>query len=266
MNVLIVDDESLARERLRALVEEFSAAETSPGYCVVGEAANGKEALRVAGETAPDVVLMDIRMPGMDGLEAAQHLNTLGHPPAVIFTTAYDDHALAAFEAHAVDYLVKPIRKQRLYEALQRARVLTRAQIAALDEQALKRRELTGGDGDARQARARTHLSALRHGRIELVPVAEIFYFHADHKYVTVKHADGEVLIEDSLISLEEEFKHLFTRVHRNALVANACLIGMEKTADGHFQVLMRGCADQLPISRAHVAEVRRKMKERTRE
>jgi two-component system response regulator AlgR len=239
--VLVADDEALARERLRRLLLELPETE------VVGEAANGREVLERCRELDPDVVLLDIRMPGTDGLEAARHLAEFDRPPAVIFTTAFGEHALEAFDAQAVDYLVKPVRRHRLEQALARAARLTRAQLAALDE--------------AREGR-RTHLSARRQGEIELIPVEEVLYLQADQKYVTVRHGNGEALIEDSLKALEEEFDDRFIRVHRAALVARTALAGLERTDDGGHRVRLRGCDEHLEVSRRHLAELKRLLRE----
>lgn len=238
MKVLIVDDEQPARERLAGMLAEL------PGYEVCGQARNGVEALRLTDSLSPDVVLMDVRMPGMDGIEAARHLASLEQPPAVIFTTAYGEHALEAFETQAAGYLLKPIRGERLVTALKNARTLNRAQLAGLSEQA--------------EQRARTHICARLRGRLELVPIEEVVYFQADHKYVTVRHLNGEVIVEDSLKALAEEFGERFLRIHRNALVAVDYVAGMEKTAQGRFRVVLKGVDDGLEISRRHVAQVRR--------
>ncbi len=242
MKVLIADDEALARARLHELVNEIG------GHTIVGEAVNGKEALLMSGALQADIILMDIRMPLMDGLEAAQHLARLQDPPAVIFTTAYGDYALAAFEAHAVDYLLKPIRKERLQSALGRALRLTVAQLSGLQT----------SDG----ARARTHISALLHGNIQLVPVTDILYFKADQKYVTARFQTGQVLIEDSLMALEQEFGAHFLRIHRNALVAHTGIVGLGKNADGALMIKLRGIDEQLEVSRRHMAAVRLRLKD----
>ncbi|MEO5702413.1 MAG: LytTR family DNA-binding domain-containing protein [Gammaproteobacteria bacterium] len=242
MKVLIADDEALARGRLRELVAEIG------DYTIVGEAANGKEAVLMGTELRADIILMDIRMPGMDGLEAALHFCTTQNPPAVIFTTAFGDYALAAFEAHAVDYLLKPIRKERLQSALGRARQLTHKQLSALHT------------GD--KTRARTHISALLHGNIQLVPVTDILYFKADQKYVTARFQTGQVLIEDSLMALEQEFGAHFLRIHRNALVAHAGIAGLGKNADGALMIKLRGIDEQLEVSRRHMAAVRLRLKD----
>lgn len=241
MKVLITDDEAPARMRLRSMVESLD------GYQVAGEAGDGSETLRLASECQPDVVLLDIRMPGMDGLEAARHLNELDHPPAVIFTTAYDQHALEAFEASAVDYLLKPIRQARLEQSLAKARRLTRAQLGTLSV--------------PETSRARTHLCVRVRGNLQLVPIDQVYYFMADQKYVSVRYQGGELLIEDSLRALEEEFGERFVRIHRNALVAVAYLEGLEKTETGGQVVRLRGLDERLDVSRRHAPSVRRLIK-----
>jgi len=240
MRVLIVDDEKLARDRLRELLLEIG------DHTVVGEGMNGNEAVEKAAEYNPDVVLMDIRMPGMDGLEAAMHLMGMENPPMVIFTTAYDQHALHAFEVNAVDYLLKPIRKDRLAAALDKAKKLTLQQLKEINEA----QEIP---------QARTHISVHLRGNIRLVPVNDILYFMADSKYVTVRTAGEEHLIEDSLVNLEKEFgDQMFLRIHRNALVATDYIKGIEKSTVGGWQVALKGLDKKLDVSRRHAAAVRR--------
>ena len=243
MKVLIVDDEAPARDRLIHMVSSIDSMETS------GEASNGLEAVRMVQDSHPDVVLMDIRMPGMDGLEAARHLSEMDEPPAIIFTTAYSEHALEAYDANAVDYLVKPIRQEKLEKSLAKARKLTKAQIAALNMET----NTTG----------RSHICARIRGNLELIPVDEIVYFQADQKYITVRHVGGEVLIEDALKNLEVEFEDRLIRIHRNALVSTNYITGMEKNIDGRFVVTFKDVEDKLEISRRHVAEVRKFLKTR---
>jgi two-component system response regulator AlgR len=239
--LLVVDDEPLARERLRQLLAE-------PGNDdVIGEAASGLEALTACATLQPDIVLLDIRMPDMDGLEAARHLAQLPRPPAVIFTTAYDEHALAAFETHAVDYLLKPVRRERLQTALRRARLLTAPGLASLAQ--------------VRGNAPRTHFSACSKGSLRLVPLSDVLYLQADQGYVTVRHRQGELLIEDSLRALENEFGADFLRVHRNTLVAVAQVAGLERDADGNFSILLRDRPELLPVSRRLVSDVRRALR-----
>ena len=209
MNVLIVDDEQLARQRLRKLL-------TGATDCqIIGEAQTGEDALRKTQATHPDVVLMDIRMPGMDGIEAASYINRMDKPPAIIFTTAYSEHALKAFETHAIDYLLKPIKQSRLEAALDAAKRMNKAQLSKLRE------DETGG--------AREKICVKNRGQLELIPIKDIIYFKADQKYVTLRTAEQEHLIEESLKTLEQEFSQQFIRIHRNALVAHKMLHGLTK-------------------------------------
>jgi two-component system response regulator AlgR len=239
MRVLIVDDEKLARDRLRELLIDIG------GHTVVGEAMNGAEAVEKSAELNPDVLLMDIRMPGMDGLEAAMHLMGMEQPPSVIFTTAYDQHALDAFEVNAVDYLLKPIRKDRLANALTKAHKLTAKQIQEINQA-------------RKESPARTHISVHLRGNIRLVPVPDIVFFLADSKYVVVRTAVEEHLIEDSLVNLETEFAERFLRIHRNALVATQFIKGIEKSPSGSWQVTLKNLDKKLDVSRRHTASVRR--------
>lgn len=242
MKILIVDDEPLARQRLSGLIQNLD------GYTICAEASNGREALQQAQTHKPDIILLDIRMPGIDGLETAHHLNQLSRPPAVIFTTAFSDHALQAFETHAVDYLLKPVKQERLNDALQSATRLTRPQLKELNAK-------------PEESSIRSHICVKVRGALELIPLNEVRYFMADHKYVTLRTLDHEYLIEEPLKSLEEEFGHLFTRVHRNALVADQYILGLEKNADGHCVVNIQDLEDQLEISRRHLPQVRKKIK-----
>jgi two-component system response regulator AlgR len=234
LRVLVVDDEPLARERLSHLVEELPAVE------LAGVAASGEEALLLAGRLRPEVVLLDIRMPGMDGLEAARHLARMPEPPAVIFTTAYDQHALAAFDAQAAGYLLKPVRQEKLAEALERARRPTRAQLARIAEG-------TGGP--------RTRIAVRARDELRLIPVEDIRCFIAEQKYTTLRHRGGDELIEEPLKALEEEFAGRFVRIHRNALVAIAHVEGLERDAEGHHQVRLQD-GTTLPVSRRLATEV----------
>ena len=240
MKVLIVDDEPLARRRLSALLTGVD------GVDVVGEAADGLLALTAIDRHDPDLVLLDIRMPGLDGLEVARRLAQRAIPPAVVFCTAYDEHALAAFEAEAVDYLLKPVRRERLLAALERARRFTGEIIQAPPK-------VTGAT-----ARQRSHICARVRGEMKLVPISAIAYFLADAKYVEVHSDQGEVLIEDSLVSLEEEFADRFVRVHRNCLVARERIDGLAKNAEGEIIVRLRGSSATLEVSRRNLPQLRR--------
>lgn len=241
MKILIVDDEQLARERLVDLLGEIGR-EYSPL-----EAGNGLDALKIAEQENPEIVLMDIRMPGMDGLESALHMSGLEPAPAVIFTTAYEEHAIAAFDANAVDYLLKPVRSDRLAKALEKAETISRARINQIKQQ----------HGDSR----RTHLSASTHGKIELIPVKDISCFKADQKYVTVFWQGREILIDDPLKSLEDEFGDQFIRIHRNALAAVEYITGLEKTSDGSYLIKLRGLEEGLAVSRRHLTRIKKILK-----
>lgn len=245
MKILVCDDEDLARSRLIRFIEDIDGGE------VAGEAANGEDAIRLVNERQPDVVLLDIRMPRMDGMEAARRITEMTCPPAIIFTTAYDDHALDAFDVKAAGYLMKPVRKEKLAEALNRAKQFNRVQREALEDEL--------GDGSDRPKR-RSHITAKTHRGIELIPVKEVRYFLADQKYVTVRHAGGEVLIDDTLKELETEFAPDFIRIHRNALLSLEFLEGLELINQGQYQVRIRGVPDKLVVSRRHLAELRRTM------
>jgi two-component system response regulator AlgR len=239
MKVLIVDDEPLARERMRALLADIG------GIDVVGEAATGRDALEAATGTRVDVILLDIRMPVMDGLEAALHLGALDSPPGVIFCTAFEDHAVAAFEANAVDYLVKPVRIERLQAALAKARRWSGEQARAV-EHALE------------PGRRRTHLCARVRGSLVLVPIADIDYLLAEDKYVVVHHRKGEVLIEEPLKALEDEFEDRFVRIHRNCLVALGKLVGLTRAPDGRLFANVDGVTATLEVSRRNLPALRK--------
>ncbi len=243
LRVLIVDDEAPARNRMRDLL-----ADVHPVVPVeiVGDVASGREALRQVEGGGIDVVLLDVRMPGMDGIEVAQHLQKLEPPPAVIFTTAYDAYAIQAFDLHAVDYLLKPIRAARLQEALARV-----AQNHTPKAEVL--REL--------QQAPRSCLSAAERGKVHLIPIEDVRYLRAELKYVTVRTAQREYLIEESLTRLEQEFGARFVRVHRNCLVARAAIRGFERTGadtgDGSWQVVLADLDERLPVSRRQQHVVR---------
>ena len=233
LRVVIVDDEAPARSRLKELLGDCA---VELPLEVVGEAASGPAAIELLAAEAADIVLLDVRMPEMDGIEVAQQLQKLERPPAVVFATAYDAYAIRAFEVNAVDYLLKPIRLARLKEALARAVAAPRAEVL-----------------DAIARAARTHLSAQERGKVHLIPVKEVLYLKAELKYVTVRTAAREYLIEEALTKLEEEFGERFVRAHRNCLVARAAVRGFERTmkdGEAHWEVLLDGVEERIAVSR----------------
>ena len=235
MKVLIADDEPLARERLRMLLSAHG------DVVVVAESGDGQATLDACARAQPDVVLLDIAMPGIDGLDVARHLAGLEPRPAVVFCTAYDSHALSAFEAAAIDYLMKPVRGERLATALERARTFLAGRVGAAAPAAAGRRVLC--------ARLR--------GNLRLIPLEDVFYLQAEEKYVVVHHVHGEDLIEESLRSLEEEFGARFVRIHRNCLVSRERLQELRRTASGQVQAVLRGVAQPLEVSRRCVAALK---------
>ncbi len=233
--ILIADDEAPARTRLRDLLDECR--ESFP-LAIVDEARNGREALEVVNREKVDIVLLDIRMPEIDGMEAARHMAGMEQPPAIIFTTAFDAYAIKAFEVNAIDYLLKPIRLERLLVALGKTRAAPPVTREALEAAAnLPRR----------------HLSVHERGKIHLVPISEVLYLRAELKYVTVRTAEREYLVEESLTNLEEEFADLFVRVHRNCLVARTAIVGFERNAEeseSGWAVVIKATGEKLPVSR----------------
>jgi two-component system response regulator AlgR len=244
LKVLVVDDEPPARARLAQLLADCA---RQMALTQVGQADGGVAALEAVARLQPDVVLLDIAMPDMNGIEVARHLAQSESPPAIIFVTAFDEHALKAFEVQAIDYLMKPVRADRLLAALQRARrVLPReARFDALAHSL---------------GAARTQLSVSERGRLVLVPVEDIVYLRAELKYVTIRTTAREYLTEESLTALESEFGDRFVRIHRNSLVARRFIAGFQRvkakpeaegeSAEGHWEILLRDLDERLPISR----------------
>ena len=232
LKLVIADDEPLARERLRMLLADEAGVE------VVAEAGDGQQVLDACAALHPHAVLLDIAMPGLDGLETARRLAGLVPPTAVVFCTAYDEHALSAFEAAALDYLVKPVRPERLAATLERVR----AYHAARPEQ---------------EGSRRTQLCARLRGSLRVIPIDDIRYLQAEEKYVVVHHARGEDLIEESLKSLEAEFSDRFVRIHRNCLVARNEIVELRRAPDGHAQAVLRSGGTPLEVSRRCVAQLR---------
>ncbi len=249
LKILIVDDEPPARARLLQVLAD--SAERLP-HEVVGEVDNGLKALDAVDRLRPDVVLLDINMPVMDGIEAARHLAQRQHPPALIFITAHDDRALEAFEVHAIDYLMKPVRADRLVASLERAQRLH------THEPKIEQMARVVGS-------VRTHLTVSERGRMILVPIDEVIYLRAELKYVTIRTAQREYLTEESLTALETEFGERFVRIHRNALVAKAAIEGFQRVkaseegegGEGHWEVILRDLPERLPISRRQWASVK---------
>jgi len=236
MKILIADDEPLARIRLQALVEELGLGE------VVAEAYNGKEVLSAVHAYQPEIILLDIRMPGMDGMRTAEKLGSLHPLPAIIFTTAYDDHAVEAFERNAVDYLMKPIRKDRLEQALKRAHTFIQNQSPTPPPEQVPK--------------ARTHIPYFLHGETRLVPVNQIYYFTTDQKYVVLRWTEGQVLINETLRDLEQEFAGQFLRIHRSTLIALVQLAGLFRK-DERAYVRLKDVEEPLEVSRRHLQTIK---------
>ncbi|MDY0107519.1 MAG: LytTR family DNA-binding domain-containing protein [Giesbergeria sp.] len=250
MNILIVDDEALARSRLRTLVGDCSGTDRH----ALTEAATAAEAMALlapSGGRAFDVVLLDIHMPGQDGLCLAQTLQTLSHPPAVVFVTAHADHAVSAFELDAVDYLTKPVRLERLQQALAKAQRALRPASSAAVAPPAQATALPAGETLVIQDR----------GRTERVPLAEVLYLKAEQKYVTVRTAARSYILDGSLSELETRHPGQFLRIHRNALVARRAVRALEKHYDPEegegWAVRLHGLAELLAVSRRQVAAVR---------
>lgn len=243
MKILIADDEPLARERLTRLLKKIP-----HSHVLEPSAENGQQALDLVNQLKPDIILLDIDMPGLDGLQVAAQLCELSDAPAVVFCTAHDEYALQAFEVSAMGYLVKPVRLEQLQAALDKAQRLSRLQLASLSR------------APSTAEAARTHLSARSHKGIELVPIEDVIHCMADNKYVTVRHMNGETLIDESLKSLEDEFTERFVRIHRNALVSRSYIERLQRSPHGHHELYLRDVSEPLTVSRRHVAGIRKLM------
>lgn len=242
MELLIVDDEALARQRLLRMVEKIE------GFQVVAEADNAEAALASIIAHDPDIVLLDIRMPGRDGLSLAKDISELEDPPVVIFCTAFDQYALDAFGTNAVGYLLKPVKAEQLLQVLEKAQKLNKIQRLAVQPRA--RREIQ-----------RSHISAKTRRGVELIPLEDIRYFLADQKYVTVYHSGGEHLLDETLKELEEEFSGHFVRVHRNSLVSIKHIAALERNSQGQYQIRLVDSAARPLISRRHVSGLKELLK-----
>lgn len=239
LQVLIVDDEALARSRLRALLGDC----TEPPAAVAGEAANAAQAMELLQRLDFDAVLLDIHMPGADGLTLAGALRSLPRPPLVVFVTAHMEHAVAAFELEAADYLTKPVRLERLQVALQKVERLVSAR------------------NGAQASLAPEILLIQDRGRTERVPLTEVLYFKAELKYVTVRTAARSYILDASLSELEDRHAAQFLRVHRNALVARRAVRALEKHYDPEegegWAVRLNGIDEVLAVSRRQLGAVR---------
>jgi two-component system, LytTR family, response regulator AlgR len=243
MDILVCDDEPLAAQRLTKLVEQL-------GHTVVAVASHGQQAIELSSQHQPDVVLLDIQMPEMDGLTCAKYLRELDHMPAIIFCTAYDQHALEAFQSHADGYLLKPVLQQDLQHALDQLTKLNQAQMNNLKQKENMEEIHT----------KRTQIVAKTYRGVELIPLENVYYFIADQKYVTVRHKNGSVLIDETLKDLELEFGDDFIRIHRNALVAVGYLDGLETVSSGQYQVRCRDLDERLAVSRRHLPTLRERL------
>jgi two-component system response regulator AlgR len=235
LRILIVDDEAPARDRMQRMLSEL------PHFEVVGEAGSGSQALQAVEELCPDILLLDISMPGMDGMTLARTLQKGGLQPAIIFCTAYQNQALAAFEAEAVDYLVKPVRAERLAQALEKAR-----------------RFIGDREGQAPLAYLRSTVG----GKVLLTPVQRVICLLAEDKYTTVVHEKGKTVIDDSLTELEARFASEFFRIHRNALISTRHLRGLERGDNGSVVAVLSGTEERPEVSRRNVAALRKLLAE----
>jgi len=244
INILVVDDELPARERLVRMIGELA----NGGWQVAGTAENGQKAVDFCRQNPVDIVLMDIRMPIMDGLQAAGLLAAEEKPPAVIFTTAYGEYALDAFEAKGIGYLLKPIKKQHLQETLSRVQQLNRAQLQMVDQRAPGRIQ-------------RTYISGSYRGAVVRIALDDIIYFLAEQKYVIASTGDKDVLLDESLKSLEDRFARQFVRIHRNALVASEKISGVEKKQGQQPMLILQGVDKKLEISRRQLSSIKHLLK-----
>lgn len=242
MDILVCDDEPLAVERLSRLVSQL-------GHHVIATAQHGQQALDMVQQFEPDVVLLDIQMPEMDGLTCAQHLAHFNPMPAIVFCTAYDEHALQAIQSQAKGYLLKPIAKDELEAVLGNVTKLSQAQLTHLEKKEIMEEKVQ-----------RQQIAAKTYRGLELIPVENIYYFLADQKYVTVRHKNGSVLIDETLKDLETEFADRFIRIHRNALISLDYLDGLEMVASGQYQARCRELEERLAVSRRHLPLLRERM------
>lgn len=243
MDILIVDDELLARQRLMRMVEKIDVVER------ILDAENAQQAMLIITEEDPDLVLLDIRMPGKDGLTLAHEISNMDDPPAIVFCTAYDSHAIDAFGTSAIGYLLKPVKAEQLVQVLEKAQKLNKIQRAAIKEKA---------DNKTSQ---RQHISAKTHRGMELIAIKDIRYFIADQKYVTVHHIHGEHLLDETLKELQDEFTERFIRIHRNALVSKQHIEALERDTQGQFHLRLANIDKRPLVSRRHVSDIKDMLK-----
>ena len=243
MDVLIVDDEMLARQRLARMLEKLE------DYDLVAEADSAEAALAAICQHDPDIVLLDVQMPGENGLSLARRIAALDDPPAVIFCTAFDQYALDAFGTEAVGYLLKPVKAEQLLEVLTKAQRVNRVQRAYLQ------------DAQQPTTNLRNHISAKTRRGVELIPLDDVRYFIADNKYVTVYHLKGEHLLDETLKELEEEFGNRFLRIHRNALVSTKHIEALERSPQGQYQIRLADTDVRPAVSRRHASELKNLLK-----
>lgn len=244
LDIAIVDDEVLARQRLVRFVTDL-------GYEVCGEVQNGVEALALIEEKAPAIVLLDIEMPSETGLQVAEKIAQLEQPPAVIFTTAYDQYALEAFNTFAAGYLLKPIKKEKLQESLEKAQEMNKAQLASLESTTLN------NTAPKPAANVPKHITASSHRGVDLIAIDSIRCFLSDSKYITVVGTEGESLIDGTLKQFEENFIGTFARVHRNALVSIQHIAGLERAPEGHYMVRLKDVETRPVVSRRYASKVK---------
>lgn len=240
ISIFIVDDEELARERLKRLIESFE------GYKVIGEAENGDLALNQIPELSPDIVLLDIRMPGSDGLSVAHHLAKIPRAPAIVFCTAYDDYAVSAFKYNAIGYLLKPVRQEELLRALDNSQKLNQLQLKQAEAHMISSASLE----------PKNFVANTWQGQ-EIIPFDSIYFFKSDQKYLTVVHKKGETLSDQTLKDLEQSHPELLIRVHRNTLVNKTFIGSLLKDQEGHYRVQIKNSELHVSVSRRHTADIK---------
>lgn len=240
ITVLIVDDEQLARDRLKRLIANLDE------YDCVGEAENGEQALARIATLRPDIVILDIRMPGIGGMDVAKKLSSEDYPPAVIFCTAYDEYAIKAFQVSASGYLLKPVRSEDLAAALAKASQVNRLQVRQIET------EQQQEEGDV-------FIANTWQGH-EMIPFDHIYYFQADQKYLTVHHKNGETLSDQTLKELEQTYGNRVIRAHRNSLVNARHVEALCKSSDGKYYIRIKRTQEKVPVSRRLVSEVKEQL------